>query len=236
MFNKCIRLKDLLSIMAVDIVRDSTNCEGKILSVPLEKQQSVITSLLPTMRSGEVAGEFYSVHTLLHDKELLVKEYNFFVMYVEYEEVSETVEYKSVHIKGFNTYYGLKNFIEKEFYSIDMFRVYVKSFDEYKGVEYKYCVNQESEKITDFSIPSLAEFFPVNFTNGKNGKRITIPYFAGVVPCLSIYKEYVTFVISEYFIEGEPFEVKGHVTYEGKRLSYVVKFDGNSGYGEFSEM
>jgi hypothetical protein len=144
--------------------------------------------------------------------------------------------YKHTNVGSEFIEYGLKNFIEKEFYGIDMFRVYVKSFDEYKGVEYKYCVNQESEKITDFSIPSLAEFFPVNFTNGKNGKRITIPYFAGVVPCLSLYKEYVAFVISEYFIEGEPFEVKGHVTYDGKRLSYVVMFDGKSGYGEFSEM
>ena len=67
-----------------------------------------------------------------------------------------------------------------------MFRVYAKSFDEYKGVEYKYCVNQESKKITDFSIPSLAEFFPVNFTNGKNGKSVcfflsSVLYYPGVI-------------------------------------------------------
>jgi hypothetical protein len=112
MFGKSMRLRDLLGIMAVDVERDSVSCEVKKLSVSMEEQQKVITSLLPTMQYSETDGEFYSVHGLFHNKELWVKQYNFFVMYVEYEDVSEMVKYKSVHIKGFNTYYGLKTFVE----------------------------------------------------------------------------------------------------------------------------
>ncbi len=236
MHKKSISMKTLLGIMAIDIVRDWTDCTNKKLYVPLEVQQKVIASLLPTMCAGKTKDEFYSKHNFINNEPLFMNMWNFFLMYVEYEESTNEMEHKSIRIKGFDTFLELKNFVENVFSQIDMFRVYINSLDEYKNVDYKYSVNQESGRITNFSIPSLAEFFPVDIIKGGKYEKITIPYFAGIIPSLSIYKDYVVFVYSDYFIECEPFEVQGKIAYEGQILSYTINFDGHCGYGDFGDM
>ena len=237
-----LRLKQVLELMMPDIVREQpqllfTYPDEKEESdeyfaikkrdiVSLDMQKKVLNRILPLMCEYEEGDGYYSLpcEPAEPQEEIEVKDYNFFLMSVNCEVWTDTLMYKSLHIRGFDTYYELKSYIDTTYSNFSIFRVYAKALDEYRRVDFKGDYDEESGRWSDFSIPSIAEFFPVSITN--KDYNIVLPYSVGIIPTIQLYKEYVSFVFSDIIKKNKPFNISGYVAYENKKYKYNVRFDG----------
>ena len=237
-----LKMKEVLELMMPEIVREKPQllftypneksesdeyfAIRKIDIVPLDKQKKVLNKLLPLMCEYEEGDGYYSLpcEPAEPQEEIELNAYNFFLMSVECEAWTDTIMYNSLHIRGFDTYYELKSYIDTTYTNFSIFRVYVKALDEYRRVDFKGDYEEGTGRWSGFSIPSIAEFFPVSITN--KDYNIVLPYSVGVIPSIQLYKEYVSFMFSDIMKKNKPFNISGYVAYENKKYTYKVIFDG----------
>lgn len=237
-----LKMREILELMMPDIVREQPQllftypdekeesdeyCAiRKIDIVPLDMQKKVLNRILPLMCEYEEGDGYYSLpcEPAEPQEEIEVKDYNFFLMSVNCEVWTDTLMYNSLHIRGFDTYYELKSYIDTTYTNFSIFRVYVKALDEYRRVDFKGDYEEETGRWSDFSIPSIAEFFPISLTN--KDYQVNIPYFVGIIPSFELFKDYISFSFIERTKKHKPFNLIGCIAYENKKYTYEAKFDG----------
>ena len=239
---KKLKMRKLLELMMPEIVREQPQllftypdekdesdeycAVKKIDIVSLELQNKVLNRLLPLMCEYEEGGGYYSLPCEPADasEDIEVNAFNFFLMSVDCEVWTDTLMYNSLHIRGFDTYYELKSYIDTTYTNFSIFRVYVKALDEYRRVDFKGDYDEDTGRWSDFSIPSIAEFFPITLMN--KDYQVNIPYFVGIIPSFELCKDYLSFSFIERTKKHKPFNLIGCIAYENKKYIYEAKFDG----------